>query len=202
GTSYFGGTQHAMAMENSPYLETVIPVDAMSNLGYASMRNGGAFELRFWNWILLNAGRGSRAARDPNTRAALAQMAEDRFHYLAHLPLRKGTTPLRLAPEYEEWLVEAMGHGVNDSYWEQNNIIDFPERYKDIPVYLVGGWYDSWASNTTANFQVLSKRLKSPVYMIMGPWIHNAQGNWHHGQVSFGREAAIPDPLGWRREWY
>ncbi|MFW6170501.1 MAG: CocE/NonD family hydrolase [Planctomycetota bacterium] len=55
GTSYFGGTQHAMAMVKAPGLVTVIPVDAMSNLGYQSMRNAGAFELRFWNWILLKA---------------------------------------------------------------------------------------------------------------------------------------------------
>jgi uncharacterized protein len=40
GTSYVGGTQHAMAMAKAPELTTVIPVDAMSNLGYASMRNG------------------------------------------------------------------------------------------------------------------------------------------------------------------
>ena len=60
GTSYVGGTQHAMAMEKVPQLVTVIPVDAVSNMGRQSMRNAGAFELRFWNWIFMNAGRGSR----------------------------------------------------------------------------------------------------------------------------------------------
>jgi putative CocE/NonD family hydrolase len=44
--------------------------------------------------------------------------------------------------------------------------------------------------------------LKGPVYLIMGPWIHNAQGGSSHGQVSFGRDAAIADPLAWRLEWY
>ena len=38
GTSYVGGTQHAMALENSPGLTTIIPVDAMSNHGYYSIR--------------------------------------------------------------------------------------------------------------------------------------------------------------------
>ena len=51
GGSYVGGTQHAVAMERAPELKTIIPTDAMSNLGHQSMRNGGAFELRFWNWI-------------------------------------------------------------------------------------------------------------------------------------------------------
>lgn len=203
GTSYVGGTQHAMAMEKPPGLVTVIPVDAMSNLGYASMRNGGAFELRFWNWIFSITGpRGSRQAKDPATAAMLRQMMDNRRAYLLHLPLRRGTTPLKHLPEYEQWLVEAMRHGANDGFWRQNNILDYTERYKDIPVYLVGGWYDSWASNTTANYVALSKTIEGPVYLIMGPWIHGAQGSSAHGQVSFGPPAAIPDPLAWRLQWY
>jgi hypothetical protein len=202
GTSYVGGTQHALAMEGSPYLKTVIPVDAVCNMGFASMRNGGAFELRFWNWIMMNAAKGSRGARDPAAAAPLAEMSANRLHYLKLLPLRPGTTPLKLAPEYEEWLVEAMRHGANDGYWDQNNIIDHATKYQDIPVYFVGGWYDSWASNTTASYRALRGRLKSPVYLIMGPWIHGGQGSSEHGQVSFGPEAAIADPLAWRLEWF
>ena len=203
GTSYVGGTQHAMALEKTPQLATVIPVDAVSNMGRQSMRNAGAFELRFWNWIFsIGAPKGSRAARDPAVAAILGQMMADRRSYLLNLPLRRGTTPLQYAPEYEDWLVDAMAHGANDDFWRQNNILDNPEHYKDMPVYLVGGWYDSWAGNTTANFQELSKTIRGPVYLIMGPWIHGAQGRSSHGQVSFGKEAAISDELGWRLEWY
>lgn len=202
GTSYVGGTQHAMAMEGAKELATVIPVDAVSNGGVQSMRNAGAFELRFWNWIMLNAARGSKAVQDPATAQMLQQMAADRFHYLANLPLRRGATPLKFAPEYEEWLVGAMSHGANDEYWDQNNILEKRSSYKDIPVYLVGGWYDSWAGNTTANYGVLSKVLKSDVYLIMGPWIHGAQAKSSHGQVDFGVEASVGDELAWRLEWY
>ncbi len=202
GTSYVGGTQHAMAMTKPPGLVTVIPVDAMSNLGYQSMRNAGAFEMRFWNWIMLNAGRGSRQSHDPGTAAALNEMADQRKNYLANLPLRPGMTPLKLASEYETWLVEAMRTGANSEFWRMNAIIDHPELYKDIPVYLVGGWYDSWGGNTTANFMTLSKKIKGPVYLIMGPWIHGAQNRFAHGQASFGKDAAIPDHLGWRLQWF
>ena len=202
GTSYVGGTQHAMALEKVPQLTTVIPVDAASNMGRQSMRNAGAFELRFWNWIMLNAGRGSRAGRDPAKAALLKEMADARFDYLPLLPLRVGTTPLKLAPEYEEWLTQAMSHGADDAFWSQNNILADPTRYKDIPVYLVGGWYDSWAGNTTANFRALSSTLQSPVYLIMGPWIHGMQGKTAHGQVDFGQDAAIADERAWRLEWF
>jgi uncharacterized protein len=203
GTSYVGGTQHAAALEKPPELTTVIPVDAMSNLGIQSMRNAGAFELRFWNWIVaMTSPDGSRAARDPATAAALREMADHKLAYLAELPLRRGTTPLQLAPEYEDWLVAGMQHGANDAFWEQNDIYDHPERYKDIPVYLVGGWYDSWGGNTTRNFVTLTKAIKGPVYLIMGPWIHGSQAEYRHGQVTFGPDAAMHDPLGWRLEWY
>ncbi len=201
GTSYVGGTQHAMAMEGSPYLKTIIPVDAVCNMGYSGMRNGGAFELRFWNWIILNAGRGSRAARDEGTAAVLKEMADHRHQYLPLLPLRPGTTPLSLAPEFEDWLIGAMRNGANNDYWAQNNIVDHPERFQDIPVYLVGGCYDSWAGNTTAYYRALSQQLSSPVFLIMGPWIHGQQQADRHGQVSFGADAAIEDPLAWRLEW-
>lgn len=202
GTSYVGGTQHAMALAGAPELKTVIPVDAMSNLGRQSLRNAGAFEMRFWNWIFLNAGRGSNSAQDPGTEVILKEMADQRFTYLANLPTRRGLTPLRLSPEYENWLIEAMEHGANDDFWKQNNIVDYPESYKDIPVHLVSGWYDSWAGNNTANFMALSKTIKGPVYMIMGPWIHGAQSQFAHGQVTFGKDAAIEDELAWRKEWY
>jgi putative CocE/NonD family hydrolase len=95
-----------------------------------------------------------------------------------------------------------MRHAANDDFWKQNNIRDYPHLYKDIPVYLVGGWYDSWAGNTTVNFMALNKALRSPVYLIMGPWIHGQQTGSSHGQVSFGAEAAIADQWAWRLEWY
>ena len=204
GTSYVGGTQHAMALENSPGLTTIIPVDAMSNLGYYSMRYDGAYELRFWNWIHWAGQGGGRQSRDPAVKQMLADFieVENRRKYLKLFPVRKGTTPLKFMPEYEDWLVDAMKEGGNTDFWKQNNVRDYTKTYKDIPVYLVGGWYDSWGVNTTENYMALNKSIKGPVYMIMGPWIHGQQGNYSHGQVSFGNDAAIPDPLAWRMEWY
>ncbi len=202
GTSYPGGTQHAVAMERAPELATVIPVDAVSNQGYHGMRYAGAFELRFWNWVFTGGNDESWQAWPGASREALSEMSRDRRHYILNLPLRPGTTPLKHAPEYERWLVEAMEHGANDVFWSQNSIIDEPQRYKDIPVYLVGGWYDSWGASTTANYAALSKTINGPVYLIMGPWVHGQQGNHAHGQVEFGEQAAIADPIAWRRQWF
>jgi putative CocE/NonD family hydrolase len=202
GISYLGGTAHALAMAGDAHLKTVIPIDAVSDMGYHGLRNGGAFELRFFNWIFSYGLEGSHEARDSTNRRAFGNLSHQRRDFLRRLPLRRGTTPLQLAPEYEDWLVQAMAHGANDDFWAQNDIIDHPERYKDIPVYLIGGWYDSWAASTAANFVALSGRLKSPVYLIMGPWIHGSQGQYAHGQVSFGPDAAMSQPNLWWQEWF
>jgi uncharacterized protein len=202
GTSYAGGTQHAVALEGAPQLKTLIPVDAVSNMGVQGIRNGGAFELRFWNWVFTGGNVGSWGKRNALAQRGLEEMSSNRRHYLLNLPLRPGTTPLKHAPEYEHWLVDAMEHGANDAFWGQNHILAAPERYKDVPLYLVGGWYDSWAGNTTANFVALSKAMKGPAYLIMGPWVHGMQASNAHGQVSFGPEAAIEDQLAWRKSWF
>ncbi|HEV3115020.1 MAG TPA: CocE/NonD family hydrolase [Candidatus Binataceae bacterium] len=203
GTSYPGGTQHALAIAGAPGLRAMVPVDAVANAGYFGMRNGGAFELRFMNWIFtLTAPIKSRAAKDRATRAVLEEAGRNITAYLTHLPLRKGMTPLRLAPEYEDWLVFAMGHGENDAYWKQPgfNVVDNVEAHKDVPVYLVGGWYDSWARQTTMSYVALSSRKKGPIKMIMGPWIHGQHMLHMHGEVDFG--AAAIDGYAFRLRWY
>ncbi len=204
GTSYPGGTQHALAESNPPGLKAMIPVDAVSNAGYFGMRNGGAFELRFMNWIFtIGAPDGSRETKDPATKAALDEAAKHVREYLLNLPLRKGMTPLKLAPEYEDWLTLAMGHGENDAYWKQPgfDVVDEVSKYKDVPVYLIGGWYDSWARQTTMTYMALAKGKQGPVKMILGPWIHGMHMRSAHGQVDFGPVAAI-DSEEFHLRWY
>jgi uncharacterized protein len=204
GTSYPGGTQHALAESGAPGLTALLPVDAVSNAGYFGMRNGGAFELRFMNWIFtIGAPEGSREARDPGTKAALEDAGKQVQQYLLALPLRKGTTPLKLAPEYEDWLVYAMGHGENDQAWKRPgfDVVDEMNRYADVPVYLIGGWYDSWALQTTMTYMALAKSKHGPIKVILGPWIHGQHMMHSQGQVEFGSSAAL-DSDAFHMRWF
>jgi putative CocE/NonD family hydrolase len=108
GTSYDGGTQHAMAIANAPFLKTMIPVDAMSDIGRYGVRHNGAFELRWFNWVLTLgnsdatqsvSAAAARAASDPAAAAALADLVTHVREYVRGLPLRPGTTPLKFAPD-------------------------------------------------------------------------------------------------------
>ena len=203
GVSYDGGVQHALALHGCKYLKTVVPIDAMSNPGYAGMRYYGAFELRWLNWILtFGAPQGSHAARDPVILPLLEQARDSRMQILTNLPLRPGATPLRHAPEYERWLIAAMSHGGRDASWNYNNVVEQAGRYQDLPVCLIGGWYDSWAGATAANYTALAGRKSAPIKLIMGPWTHGGQMLSGHGQISFGAQAALPDRDAWVRIWF
>ena len=196
GTSYVGGTQHALAIEGSPHLTALVPVDAMSNPGRFGIRHAGAFEMRWLNWaltlgnpgihavtpdgrrtdeILSEAGeptgrwllptggvgtaddnaelrdrlaaRAAAVARvggDVAARTALFEMGDHSRRHAQTLPFKEGAAPLKFAPDYEAWLVEAMSHGDDDEHWRGMGIsvVDEAARYQDVPILHVTGAYD------------------------------------------------------------
>lgn len=204
GTSYVGGTQHALACANPPGLACMIPVDSVSNAGHAGIRHNGAFELRFFNWAFLHGGQNSREAlADPDLREALTREAKLVPQHLTRLPFRPGTTPLKHVPDAEAWLAEVMTRGDYDDYWKQPglSVVDNVERYADVPVYHVTGWYDSWCRQNVMNWQALVKAKKSPQRLIVGPWTHGQQGRNVAGEVEFPPESAL-DFNEWRLRWF
>ena len=204
GTSYPGGTQHALALSDPPYLAAMVPGYAVADQGRFGMRYQGAYELRFFNWIFNMAlPTGSVEARDPATQKALAAAGEHVREYVKALPLRAGTTPLKLAPEYESWLIAAMSHGGNDSFWRHSgtDVIDQIAQWKDVPAIHVSGWYDSWALQTAnLNYAMLSK-TKHNQRLLMGPWTHGGERVSYAGEAEFGPEAAI-DFNAYRLRWF
>ena len=204
GTSYPGGTQHALAEMNPPHLTTMIPIDALSNCGVSGMRHGGAFELRFMNWIFqIGAPNSKEALADPALHRALVENGQRIRQHVDSLPIRTGTTPLRVVPEYEAWLVEAMKSGPESPFWHIKGIsvVDHISDYADVPVLHITGWYDSWTRQVTMNYEALGKAKKAPQRLVIGPWVHGGQNSNVAGEVEFTNEAAI-NLLAFRLRWY
>lgn len=204
GVSYGGGTQHAMAEARPPHLTTMIPIDALSNCGISGMRHGGAFELRFMNWIHDQGATNSRAAlENPALKAALVQNARQIRQHVDSLPFRPGTTPLRVVPEYESWLVEALRTGPESPFWKIKgmSVVDQVPDYADLPVLHITGWYDSWTRQVAMNYEALSKAKQAPQRLTIGPWVHAAQRSNVAGEVEFTADAGVDLPA-WRLRWY
>lgn len=213
GSSYAGATQHALALADAPFVKAMIPRNAMSDFGRYGMRHNGAFELRFYNWILtLGNATGTenalpaalRAASEPAAAAALVEMGNHVRDFVRWLPLRHGTTTLKFAPEYESYIIEAMSHGDYDEFWTNagSSVVDHLSEYKDIPEYHTTGWYDSWGmSVANLNYVELRKTKKSLQRLIVGPWIHSSENLSYAGEAQFTEDSAL-DLMAFQQRWF
>jgi len=212
GTSYEGGTQHALAIAGAPHLTAMVPLFSVSDVGRYGLRHNGAFELRFFNWVFSMGDPGggpnlvaaARAASDPAAAPALAELVRHVPEYLRALPLRPGTTPLKFAPDYESWLIAAMSRGGADPLYTDMgvDVVDHASDYSDVPVYHVTGWYDSWSLPVAnLNYPALRAHKRSPQRLIVGPWTHSRPEADFAGEAQFTPDAAI-DLKGFELRWF
>lgn len=213
GGSYEGGTQFAMALAQPPALKTMIPIVAATNPGLFGIRHDGAFELRLFTWLFSvgnpidDSSYVAYFPGDESTRAALAAGAKDYRQYVLALPFRKGTTPLRMAPDYDSALAEIMSHSDYDSFWKGIgvDVVSHVAEVKDVPIFQISGWYDSWSLDVAnLNYAGLSRAKKSLQRLLMGPWTHAGVGESFAGEAEFGPQAAVSIEdleLAWMDHW-
>lgn len=213
GSSYGGATQHALGIGRAPHIQAMIPRNAMSDFGRYGIRHNGAFELRWLNWVVTlgnttEAGyalpAAKRAANDEAAAPALVEMGTRVREFARSLPLRPGTTVLKHAPDYENWLIEAMGHGDYDDFWKNHgsSVVDHLEEYLDVPEYHTTGWYDSWGTPVAnLNFVELRRTKKSLQRLIVGPWIHSSEHLSYAGRAQFTEDAGL-DMRAFHLRWF
>jgi len=188
GTSYGAHTQADAAKMDPPGLKALLlNFGGLSNGWRIKVRNHGAFELaQQMGWAFTEAG-----ADHPEIAAALA--AEPVEKWFAATPLRRGLSPLSLAPDFEDYFLEEQSHADYDAYWKGLGK-NWSEHYagtSDIPMLHVGGWYDSYCGSTIENWVALSSLKRSPMRLLVGPWVHGGNARSVAGDVEFGPEAAI-----------
>jgi len=205
GLSYAAHAQMALGCLAPPGLAAqYLDCGGFSNAYRSGIRHGGAFDLKQATWAYRNA---LADARDPQVKAALE--AEDIARWMARMPWRPGDSPLKAAPEYEDYLFEQWSHGEFDDFWKQRGIYaeGYYDHYSDVPMVHLSGWYDPYARTAMENYSGLVGRKRGPVRLILGPWTHGDRSLSYAGDVDFGREAPLDGNLGEdffavRRRWF
>ena len=196
GTSYGAHTQGAMAAMNPPHLATMfINSGAFSNAFMSSCRHNGAFELRQVTWAFNQALLSKEAASDPIVREAL--QATNLADWFTRMPWKRGHSPLKWVPDYENYLLEIWTHSDYDDYWKQPGLCAEAhyDTWSDIPQLHMGSWYDSYTRTTCDNYTALSKQKKGPVRLLMGPWTHGQHSASYAGEVDFGPTSPLDGTL-------
>jgi putative CocE/NonD family hydrolase len=208
GLSYAAHTQGALGCANPPGLAAMfLDSGGFSNAYQGGIRQGGAFELKQVTWAYRAAFESPEVKNDPARLAALK--AIDIKAWFAHMPWKRGQSPLTPAPDYENYIYDQWEHGVFDSYWQQLGIYaeGFYDNFKDVPMLHMSSWYDPYPRTATDNFRGLSARKKGPVRLILGPWTHGDRSRSYAGDVDFGPQATLdhnlaPDYLTLRLRWF
>ncbi|MFB6211280.1 MAG: CocE/NonD family hydrolase [Halobacteriales archaeon] len=194
GTSYMAWVQSALATQQPEGLAAMFVNQGAANAWKATLRQNGAFELRWLTWALtIGGGFAKRALEDPALQQRLANV--DTRDLLADGPVFREQSPLRHIPNYQEYIFDYMDTPGEDEFWDQPSI-NFEAHYDqlaDVPTVYAGSWYDSYAKATKDNFRALKDRKDSDHYLIMGAWTHGGQSTWmrtYSGETDFG--AAMP----------
>jgi putative CocE/NonD family hydrolase len=192
GTSYAAHTQADASKLAPPHLRALLlNMGGMANAWDHSVRYDGAFEMgRQLTWAWSQA---SDDAKDPVTKSMLS--TEDVMAWYSALPIRKGLSPLSIAPNYEHYYLDEATRSDYDAHWDTLGMQweKFYGQTADIPMMHVGGWYDIYLRGTIENWRKLGALKKSPMRLVIGPWTHHGNTATYAGDVDFGADAAIKD---------
>lgn len=196
GLSYAAHTQVAAACISPPGLAAMfVDSGGFSDAYQGGIRQGGAFELKQATWAHRQAMEGHEAASNPLVRSAL--QAEDMRAWFGRMPWRKGHSPLRWTPEYEDYLFEQWTSGEYSSFWKRLGICAkaYYDTFSDVPMVHMSSWFDAYSRTATDNYLALSKKKQGPVFLIMGPWTHGDRCLTYVGDVDFGTASTLEGQL-------
>ncbi len=210
GLSYAAHTQSAAACLDPPGLRCMLlDSGGFSNAFQGGIRQGGALELKQATWAIKHA-RLSRTAQD-NPDIAAALDAEDIHAWFKpeRMPWKRGESPIRWVPEYEDYLFQQWEHAEFDDYWKQVGLFaaGYYREYANVPMLHMSSWYDAYARTATENFTGLASHGKGPLQLVLGPWLHGHRSDTFSGDVDFGSQATLDDNLAanyleFRRLWF
>lgn len=195
GTSYSATNQAGLAMSGTPHLKAQFMNQGFSNHFLGRLRQGGALRQTMVGWIFHHAVVSPEALADPALRRLLADNNAQAQQWLARGPILPGATPLRLLPEYEQYVIDITTRGELDDWWRASGrwVSDSWDKMPDVPRYLATGWYDSHSHQVAWAYEELARRQNGPVRLIIGPWTHGRLTPEvpHSGEAHFGTAAAV-----------
>jgi len=195
GYSYDAATQMSLGRENPPHLKAMFVGYGTANYHDDNGGVNGTFHLSHnVNYTIGHAMRDRRARENPDVMAKLLDAQKNMFEWMRK-PLSKHFQLLEEVPMARQWYMDWVNHPDYDDYWKQNgyNFEGFYDRYPDIPIYFMGGWYDYFTLGTIRNYVGLSQIHESPTLLTMAGSRHGPSPATQsvQGDVDMGAEAPV-----------
>jgi putative CocE/NonD family hydrolase len=201
GASYLGMDQYGAAILKPPALAAMyVAVAGFSYFKDAAYR-GGVRSASWPIWLLFSASTSPKAESDPELKRRLTALVKSPDEWLAQTPKEREKVfdgfPDQLAVYRDFYQHQSL-----DDYWNQQgfNPGAYLEQMKDVPIMMVGGWYDSFTDSMLEGFVRLVRVHRSEKRIQVGPWPH-PYGKPFCGQATFGPQAEL-DERNLQLEWF
>jgi uncharacterized protein len=184
GMSYLAATQWAVADRLPPEVKTIMPM-VFGTDAYANAYERGMFKheiMTAWAALMhdgsMHFGNGSVYRAMTRHRPAIDADAE-------------------LGPQQLAWYREWLGSSSRTvGFWAAEGpglLVHQPEKV-NIPVLMIGGWYDLFLDSQLKDFERLGSRDRSR--FLIGPW-HHLQISEHDNPGDVGASGQLRMILGW-----
>ena len=173
GASYLGFVQWAVAAFAGPELKVMAPAITSSDFNHFRFQGGVlALELNLsWSAMMTEfAARGQRLS-DFLSQGRRQRKLDQAYN---HLPLREADLVAVGKPSRS--YQDVLAHSPEDDYWQP---VDYSQSLQDVdvPVGMVGGWYDLFLNAQLQDYRRLREAGKQP-YLLIGPWYHGQPGSF------------------------
>ena len=204
GASYLGMDQYGAALLKPPALVAMyVAVAGFSYYKDAAYR-GGVRGTGWPVWLLFSASTSRKADLDPKLKQQLSTTVKSPEDWLMQSPIEQGEA-LRSFPDQLRVYRDFYAHPLFDDYWKQPGFDpgDYLRNMKDVPIMMIGGWYDPFTDSMLSTFPKLAKLQRADKKIWIGPWPH-PYGKPVCGQASFGEQAHLDEKnlqLDWFDHW-
>lgn len=185
GFSYQGMTQLFAAASRHPALACLSPAMAAFDTYADFAFEGGAFRLhQNLSWGAQMAVEQARRAGDGDACAELVAMARA---VPVSAPVPELPQPMRRHGRYSHY-PDWLAHPEPGPFWDRLSPGGQAPAADDLPMLLVGGWFDALTGGTLALHRRRA-RCARPARLVIGPWTHLPWGR-RVGERDFGPAAA------------
>jgi putative CocE/NonD family hydrolase len=206
GSSYYASTAQAILCRNPPGLAAAAIRVGAGDYHEDGAWSGGAFQLTHnINYALGLAALGKEAQANPAVRRAFEKALETKeaFKLMQRSPLAAGQSVMALAPSYDDWYQEWQNHELYDEYWKQDGYRFDYRNAPDVPILLIGTWYDEFLGGMLDAYTGYAEGKTAPVQMAMGGGFQSSVYTMSTvaGDVDFGPSLPMDVP-GMILQWF
>jgi uncharacterized protein len=188
-------SQLILGVERPPHLKAMYLGHGPSNYFQELAGQNGAMRLVHGiTYSFRNALLDRQVKADPMLEAQILRHY-DNIEEWYRVPTEKFVKVFENVPPIHRWVSGWLENRTYNDFWKQPgfNSEEHLAEYPDIPMFIMGAWYDFFLRGTLNNFVGLKNLQRSPKFMLITPTIHGpgpARLPWQ-GEVHMGEQSTV-----------